>query len=154
MGAWRYNLYDGNKEWFRRTIRQNLSDISNYTYKKLRQQEDLTWYSKRNTRSGFGFVTWHVLCNKILRDKLTWYQQLAFEIWERRPRYTVTVIPAIIGALGGSAKKTINELTKLLTRQELVVKTADEMQKTILMVSDTVIQKNVFRTCRKWDRSE
>ena len=51
---------------------------------------------------------------------------------ERRPGYTV-ILSVIIGAFGGGMKKTMNELTKLLTKQELVVKTAAEMQKTILM---------------------
>ena len=66
------------------------------------------------------------------RDKLTRYRQLAFEMRERRPGYTVTFVPVIIGALGGGMKKTMDELTKLITKQELVVKTAAEMQKTIL----------------------
>ena len=33
------------------------------------------------------------------------YQQLAFEIRERRPGYTVEVIPFAIGCLGGGMKK-------------------------------------------------
>ena len=60
---------------------------------------------------------------------------------ERRPGYTVTIVPIIIGALGGGMKKTINELTKLLAKHELVVKTAAEMQKTILMDSETLLRK-------------
>ena len=74
-------------------------------------------------------------------DKLTRYRQLAFEMRERRPGYTVTIIPVIIGALGGGMKKTTNELTKLLAKHELVVKTAAEMQKTILMDSETLLRK-------------
>ena len=38
-------------------------------------------------------------------------------------------------------KETMNELTKLLTKQELVVKTVAEMQKTILMDSETLLRK-------------
>ena len=38
-------------------------------------------------------------------------------------------------------KKTLNELIKLLTKQELVVKTAAEMYKTILMESETLLRK-------------
>ena len=75
------------------------------------------------------------------RDKLPRYRQLAFEMRERRPEYTVTIVPVIIGALGGGMKKTLNDLTKLLTKQELVVKTAAEMQKTILMDSETLLRK-------------
>ena len=74
-------------------------------------------------------------------DKLTRYRQLAFEMRERRPGYTVTIVPVIIRALGGGMKKTINELTKLLAKHELVVKTAAEMQKTILMDSETLLRK-------------
>ena len=73
-------------------------------------------------------------------DKLTRYRQLAFEMRER-PRYTVTIVPIIIGALGGGMKKTTNELSKLLAKHELVVKTAAEMQKTILMDSETLLRK-------------
>ena len=57
---------DGSEEWFWRTIRLNLSGIFNSIYKKLRQQEDLTWQLKQNTRSRFGFVIRHVPCNKML----------------------------------------------------------------------------------------
>ena len=60
---------------------------------------------------------------------------------ERRPRYTVTIVPEIIGALSGGMKKTMDELTKLLTKQELVVKTVAEMQKTIVMDSATLLRK-------------
>ena len=38
-------------------------------------------------------------------------------------------------------KKTMNELTELLTKQELIVKSAAEMQKTTLMDSDTLLRK-------------
>ena len=38
-------------------------------------------------------------------------------------------------------KKTMNDLTKLLTKQELLVNTAAEMQKTILMNSETLLRK-------------
>ena len=38
-------------------------------------------------------------------------------------------------------KKTTNELSKLLAKHELVVKTAAEMQKTILMDSETLLRK-------------
>ena len=61
--------------------------------------------------------------------KLTRYQQLAFETTEKRPGDTVMIITVIIKAHGISLKTTtttttkINELIKLLTKQELVVKT-------------------------------
>ena len=55
------------------------------------------------------------------RDKLRRYQQLAFKMRERRPGYTVAIVPIIIGALGRRMKKTMNDLTKLITKKELVV---------------------------------
>ena len=74
-------------------------------------------------------------------DKLTRYRQLAFEMRERRNGYTVTIVPVIIGTLGGGMKKTINEVTKLLAKHELVVRIAAKMQKTILMDSETLLRK-------------
>ena len=60
---------------------------------------------------------------------------------ERIPRYNVTTVLVIIGAFGGFMKKIMNELTKLLTKQELVVKTAAKMQKTKLIVSEMLLRK-------------
>ena len=60
---------------------------------------------------------------------------------ERGQGYTVIIVPVIIGALNGGMKKTMVELTKVLTKQELVLKTAGEMQKTILMDSKSLLRK-------------
>ena len=46
-----------------------------------------------------------------------------------------------MGPLGGGMKKTMNELTKLLMKQELVVKNAAKMQETILMDSEKLLRK-------------
>ena len=46
-----------------------------------------------------------------------------------------------MGLLGGGMKKTMNELTKLLMKQELVVKNAAKMQETILMDSEKLLRK-------------
>ena len=73
------------------------------------------------------------------------YRQHAFEMRERRPGDTATIVPIIIGALSGGMKKTMKELTKLLMKQELMVKTAAEMQKTILMDSETLSRKAFSR---------
>ena len=81
------------------------------------------------------------------RDKLPRCPQVAFEMRERRPGYSVTIVPEIIGALSGGMKKITNELTKILTKYEIVVKTAAEMQKTILVDSETLLR--IFWTCPK-----
>ena len=48
------------------------------------------------------------------KDKLTQYRQLAFEMRERRPGYTITIATVTIGGLGGGMKKTMNELKNYL----------------------------------------
>ena len=45
-----------------------------------------------------------------MNDKRTKYQQLAFEIRERRKEYKVVVVPIIIGCLGGGVDKKIREV--------------------------------------------
>ena len=77
------------------------------------------------------------------KDTLTRYRQLAVETREKRLGYSITIIPVIIGTLGAGMKNTMNDMTNLLTKQELVVKTAGEMQKTILMDSETLLRKVV-----------
>ena len=59
---------------------------------------------------------------------------------EIRPGSTVTIALIIFEALGGGLKKTMNDLTKILTKKELEVKTEAEMQKTILMDSETFLR--------------
>ena len=60
---------------------------------------------------------------------------------EGRPGYMVTVIPVVIGALGGGIKKTISELSRLITKRDVVLRTVSEMQKTILMDNESIIRK-------------
>ena len=74
-------------------------------------------------------------------EKLTKYRQLAFEMRERRLGYMVTVIPVVIGALGGGIKKTISELSRLIMKRDVVLRTVSEMQKTISMDSESIIRK-------------
>ena len=61
-------------------------------------------------------------------EKLTKYTQLAYELRERRPGYKITVIPLIIGALGGGMKSAMAELSNVLNKNELVKQVAREMQ--------------------------
>ena len=52
-----------------------------------------------------------------LRKKRTKYQQLAFEIRERRPGYTVEVIPFVIECLGEGMKKLEEQMAKLIPEE-------------------------------------
>ena len=74
-------------------------------------------------------------------EKLTKYRQLAFETRERRPGYEIYVVPVIIGALGGGIKQVMNDLGKIFEKKDLLKKTVCEMQKTILMDSETAARK-------------
>ena len=38
-------------------------------------------------------------------ENMTKYRQLAFELRERRPGYNITIVPVVIGALGGGISK-------------------------------------------------
>ena len=49
-------------------------------------------------------------------EKLTKYTELAYELRERRPGYKITVIPLIIGALGGGMKSAMVELSNVLNK--------------------------------------
>ena len=73
-------------------------------------------------------------------EKLTKYRQLAFETRERRPGYIIKVVPVIIGALGGGKKMLKTELKTVFDDQELVDKIAGEMQRTVLMDSESIIR--------------
>ena len=74
-------------------------------------------------------------------EKLTKYKQLAFEIRERRPGYKILIVPIVIGALGGGMKHAMSDLGKIFSNDELLKETLCEMQKTILMDSETTIRK-------------
>ena len=47
-------------------------------------------------------------------EKVTKYRQLAFELRERRPGYNMTIVPIVIGALGGGIKEVLHDVEKYL----------------------------------------
>ena len=71
-------------------------------------------------------------------EKLTKYR-LAFETRERRPDYDITVIPVIIGAPGGGMKRFRTELKKMFQKNEHIDKIACEMQRTVLIDSESIV---------------
>ena len=79
-------------------------------------------------------------------DKVTKYQQLCFEVGERREGYTVEVIPTIIGCLGGGMKELRTNIKRILKKycddNELDI-IANEMQKTVLWESESIIRKTL-----------
>ena len=74
-------------------------------------------------------------------EKRTKYRQLAFELRERRAEYKIYVIPAVIGALGGSIKEAIHEVKKIFKHNDLSEKIVGEMQRTVLLDGETIVRK-------------
>ena len=74
-------------------------------------------------------------------EKLTKYRQLAFETRERLPDYVATVVPLIIGALGGGMSQVAKDVGMIFENNDVTKKTICEMQKTVLMDSETTARK-------------
>ena len=56
----------------------------------------------------------------------------------------IIMIPMIIGALGGGMKALKNELKKVFKDQGLINNVAGEMQRTVLMDSESIIRRVMF----------
>ena len=80
------------------------------------------------------------IATKRLR-KLRKYRQLAFQTRERCAGYNVMVVPLIIGALGGGMRQIAKDLGMIFENNNIKQKTICEMQKTILMDSETMVRK-------------
>ena len=74
-------------------------------------------------------------------EKRTNYRQLALEIRERILGFKVKVVPLVISAFGGGIKEILKELVNMFGRDDLCERIVAEMQKTILMDSETIIRK-------------
>ena len=74
-------------------------------------------------------------------DKLTKYRQFAYETRERRLGYETMVVPLIIGALGGGVKQIFSDMGKIFEDKNILNRTICEMQKTVLMDSETTSRK-------------
>jgi hypothetical protein len=79
--------------------------------------------------------------DKKISEKLQKYQQLAYEIRERRPGYRVEVIPVVLGCMGGGITRMRNYVRRILQEEVSVKKTTDEMLKTVLMESESIVRK-------------
>ena len=71
----------------------------------------------------------------------TKYRQLAYESRERRPEYEIMVVPLIIGALDGGIRQIMVDMGNIFENKDLLKKTICEMQKTVLMDSETTWRK-------------
>ena len=67
------------------------------------------------------------------------YRQLEFKIRERKPGFKVQVVPLVISVFGGGLKEMLKELENMFEKDDLCERIGAEMQKTILMDSETNI---------------
>ena len=74
-------------------------------------------------------------------EKMRKYQQLCFELRERREGYTVSFVPVIIGCLEGGIKQLENDVRKIFGNEKQITPTVREMQKTVLWESESIIRK-------------
>ena len=74
-------------------------------------------------------------------EKVTNYSQLAFETREKRNCYKVKILPIIIGSLGKVNEKSLTEMKKLIDGERTFNTMVAEMEKTVLMQSETIVRK-------------
>ena len=82
-------------------------------------------------------------------EKLTKYQQLAFEIREERPEYRVEIVPIVIGCLGGGMKLVESQVRKIIKDDEGARWTCNGMLKTVLFESESVLRKTLSGIIQK-----
>ena len=83
------------------------------------------------------------------REKLTKYQQLAFEIREKRPEYRVEILPIVIGCLGGGMKQVECQVKKIIKDDEGARWTCNEMLKAVLFESESMLRKTLSGIIQK-----
>ena len=69
------------------------------------------------------------------------YQQLCYEIRERRDGYKVKITPVVTGCRGGGMKRLKDEVKALFKNEKDLQWTCREMQKTVLWESETIMRK-------------
>ena len=77
-------------------------------------------------------------------EKLQKYQQLAFEIRERRSGYNVMIIPNVIDCSGGGMRQVTNQMGRLISDEKKTRAISNEMVKTILFESESITRKELY----------
>ena len=83
------------------------------------------------------------------REKLSKYQQLAFEMREKRPEYRVEIVPIVIGCLGGVMKQVECQVKKIIKDEGGARWTCNEMLKTVLFESESMLRKTLTGIIQK-----
>ena len=76
-----------------------------------------------------------------ISEKLRKYQQVAYEIRERRQGYRVWIVPLVIGCLGGGMEKVMQNAVKVFPEKHSVQRMCWEMQKVVLSESESILRK-------------
>ena len=79
----------------------------------------------------------------MLREKLNKYQQLTFTTREKRPGYDVKILPMIIGCLGDGMQRLAEQVAKIIKDKNDVEGVCQNMQKTVLVESETIMNKGI-----------
>ena len=74
-------------------------------------------------------------------EKVKKYQQLCYEIRERRDGYKVKIIPVVIGCLGEGMKRLKDDVKELFKNEKELQWICRKMQKTVLWESETIMRK-------------
>ena len=76
-------------------------------------------------------------------EKIRKYQQLCYELRERRDGYKVKVIPVVIGCLGGGIKRLKDDIRELyiFNDEKDLHQISREMQRIVLWESKTIMRK-------------
>ena len=77
------------------------------------------------------------------REKLTKYQQLAFEMRQERLEYRVEIVPIVIGCLGGGMKQVECQVEKIIKDEGGARLTCNEMLKAVVFESDSMLRKTL-----------
>ena len=77
-----------------------------------------------------------------IKEKMDKYQQLAFETREKRMRYKVKIIALVVGCLDGGIGRLLKNVFRVIGDQVKTERTVKEMQKIVLMESETIVEKD------------
>ena len=70
-------------------------------------------------------------------EKLTKYRQLAYETREKQPEYEIIVVLLVTGALVDNIRQIMIDMGKFFENKDLLKETICDMQKTVLIDSET-----------------
>ena len=76
-------------------------------------------------------------------EKLNKYQQVAFEMLEKRPEYRVEIEPFVIGCLGGGMKQVECQVKKIIKDEGGARWTCNEMLKAVLFETESMLTKTL-----------